>query len=632
MKEKAKRPDVRERLLERKNVSNTVVKTTLNSRLCPKWSVDGKMVFQNELNKWIKSTSEIVYRGGLIWNRLLLHCLTYHKELPPIDQSLFTGIFLSKLKVLNKKSSGSQLIDDFVESEFYDYPKITRQRGDCQAIAIAAKKYLTAFNNSLIYPFKNRQKNFVYKWCDKNNVVEEHRYLVLFAINGWNSKKESQKIPSSPPVLNFIKSQRDILGNPTNLTETYLKKNSIRVLNYYYQINQYYTKIQEGNKFTLAPVSKLKLHSLGIDNTVLYEMLQNVIKKHPTLVPEQIKTDVSSGSVNIHTWRSIFDFTGLRENRKFDNQVETDSVSASFYFKYNKKWVQQAKKRKNKKRRQKESRVIAIDPGRTNIIYGVDMSSNKTYKLTRKQYYRETGMTKRFKHVQHCMLPIQPIHKKLTQIPIRSISDKNWYEYQQTITRHYEKLWAVKSRKTLLRYDFRVYTLKQKALDRFLSSFQVEGELRPIIAYGGARMNPTGKGELSVPVKYVFDRCRNKYETQIEDESFSTAMHHECQKRTSSVMDGESRRTIRGLRWCETCRKLVHRDRNACFNIAASFAATTRPKYLTRASKATQERPKTHVLPRGSLVKRYDAGSGVPTVSAITMGFRDGGLQVGVKS
>jgi hypothetical protein len=41
--------------------------------------------------------------------------------------------------------------------------------------------------------------------------------------------------------------------------------------------------------------------------------------------------------------------------------------------------------------------------------------------------------------------------------------------------------------------------LKEKCLDQL----GVKGEEKPLIVYGAASMNPSGKGELAVPVKYV---------------------------------------------------------------------------------------------------------------------------------
>jgi hypothetical protein len=45
-------------------------------------------------------------------------------------------------------------------------------------------------------------------------------------------------------------------------------------------------------------------------------------------------------------------------------------------------------------------------------------------------------------------------------------------------------------------------------------------------------MNPSGKGELAVPVKYVYEKWKRKYETIRVDERNTTEMHHKCEERT----------------------------------------------------------------------------------------------------
>jgi hypothetical protein len=125
--------------------------------------------------------------------------------------------------------------------------------------------------------------------------------------------------------------------------------------------------------------------------------------------------------------------------------------------------------------------------------------------------------------------------------------------------------------------------LKEKCLDRFFNQFQEKGEERPIIAYGAANINPTGKGELSVPIRYVYDKCSQKYKTIKVDERNTTLMHYKCQKPTIGVENDKG--NIRGLRWCSICRELVSRDQNACKNIALIYESTERPNYLSETFK-----------------------------------------------
>jgi hypothetical protein len=63
--------------------------------------------------------------------------------------------------------------------------------------------------------------------------------------------------------------------------------------------------------------------------------------------------------------------------------------------------------------------------------------------------------------------------------------------------------------------------LKEKCLDQL----GVKGEEKPLIVYGAASMNPSGKGELAVPVKYVYETYKRKYETIQVDERNTIKMH-----------------------------------------------------------------------------------------------------------
>jgi hypothetical protein len=92
--------------------------------------------------------------------------------------------------------------------------------------------------------------------------------------------------------------------------------------------------------------------------------------------------------------------------------------------------------------------------------------------------------------------------------------------------------------------------LKEKCLDQFLNQLGVKGEEKPLIVYGAASMNPSGKGELAVPVKYVYEKCKRKYETIRADERNTTNTHHKCEERTGrSKIQGVHDGVQPAVRW-----------------------------------------------------------------------------------
>jgi hypothetical protein len=175
------------------------------------------------------------------------------------------------------------------------------------------------------------------------------------------------------------------------------------------------------------------------------------------------------------------------------------------------------------------------------------------------------------------------ILESMSKTTTKSIKDVHWYNYQQLIIRNYDNLWSLYATEKRKKDSFTTKRLKEKCLDRFFNQFQKKGEEKPIIAYGAANINPIGKGELSVPVKYVYNKCIQKYKTMKMDERNTTLMHYKCQKPTICVENDKG--NIRGLRWCSFCRELVSRDQNTCKNIALIYESTKRPNYLSETFK-----------------------------------------------
>jgi hypothetical protein len=221
------------------------------------------------------------------------------------------------------------------------------------------------------------------------------------------------------------------------------------------------------------------------------------------------------------------------------------------------------------------------------LITAYDQEKNKYFTLTRKYYYRACGMKSVVKKNNIRNLKLKAVLEAMSQTSTKSIYDLDWYRYQQLVVRHYDELWSIKTTEEQRRENFKVKRLKEKCLDRFLNQFQEKGESKPTLVYGAATINPTGKGELSVPIKYIYDKCSQRYKTIKVDEKYTTIMHFKCKKETCGVI--QDRKNIRGLRWCSTCRELVSRDRNACKNIGLIYRSEKRPEYLSETVNKKKE-------------------------------------------
>jgi len=594
--DRKKRNDVSDRLKNRKNIQERVVCCSINKRLGNNFNDECVFLIKEEINNWVVTVSKITHRLGIIFNRLLLYLIKNNIPLPLFNDSFFNGIALYGMKKSNKQSklNFSSLINDFCSNEFNpnynQYPCIKRNKGDCQAILIASSKYKTNFLTSLNTSFFNRQEIFISQWLFINKIsldMQTKRYI-LYEINNWNYSKKHE-IKFDDKIKRFIIEQRNKLNNPKYLNEEWLKKNPNTVILYYYYLNDYYFKHKLEKRFKLAPLPKIKCHFLTIDNIILKEILNNVLKKanrENISYPSWIKEKIKNKDMCLNIWKSVFNYNGLRRQMTFSNRVETDGVKINFHFQITNKKKNKKTKRKNQK--SKSNRVISIDPGRSNLITAYDNEKDKYFILTRKYYYRACGMKSLVRKNNLLNLKIKGILESMSKTTTKSINDNDWFNYQQIIIRNYDTLWSLYTTEEKKKDSFNTKRLKEKCLDRFFNQFQEKGEEKPIIAYGGAIINPTGKGELSVPIKYVYDKCKQKYKTIKVDEKNTTLMHHKCQKQTIGVENDKG--NIRGLRWCSICRELVSRDQNACKNIRLIYESIKRPNYLSETFKGEKKK------------------------------------------
>jgi hypothetical protein len=96
-------------------------------------------------------------------------------------------------------------------------------------------------------------------------------------------------------------------------------------------------------------------------------------------------------------------YDGLRRTKTFSSRIDTDGTKVCFHFRVTKKVIGEKNKAKNTKQKKKRytrpRRVVAIDPGRVNLIMAYDTSNGKYHRLTRNYYYRACGMKRRTREI-----------------------------------------------------------------------------------------------------------------------------------------------------------------------------------------------------------------------------------------
>ena len=564
-----KRPDVVQRLKDRKGKQERVVKCSLQKVLTEKHLMP-------EIQKWVVTTSKITQKGSLVFNKLLLHCLNRDLNLPDLtDQTLYLQCFNVGSGRLNKSIPS---VKDVWGSYFKDFPKIEKNKGDTQAYVYSSKQYMTNFKTSLVYTFEGRQKHYISKWCKEHSIDKEQCHAIRCAVNRWNCKTEVKD-----EVKDFIMEQQALLGNTEELHLTWLGSHMENVVRYFYHILTYLEQFEDERLFTLAPICSIKSHYLTIDTTVLYEMLKNL--KHVNCEREvfiELKKE---------QFESIFNLKGLCSG-EFGYMVETDGVSACFHFK-----VPSKIKTLGNRALKKEQRVIAIDPGRCNLIYGVEKLEDdklKTYRLTRASYYTKAGMKKFNKKSAGWEKTIEKEELIFRRHSLKTAKEEEWKSFLEDYISVYDALWDCKTKKKWGRERFSVYGLKRKTLDRFFQTMENNENVKPVIAYGAAKFNPNSTHELSAPTTFLSKRCSKHFSMVLIDEYNTTKVCSCCDEKLLPVVkDGLE---IRGLRWCGSflrktksfstkCRTFLNRDLNAALNILRCFESqTNRPQHLSRNS------------------------------------------------
>jgi len=565
-KPRAKRPDKAQKLQSRNGTKTTTVKASFLGRWTPYSTDDVKSIFDELLFGYVSSISQMIVRGSMIANEAILNYLR-EGQIPPISSTFFRQCMVAE--------STDPVINYTIQNEFVDHPEIPRFIGDGFSINYAANLYTTVFDNNLWMPFESRLKGYVKDWVGVNDVDPALTNVIVCRITG-----RTHWLPTVLPqnVWEFIVSERLLLGNPDVLYPESTQSDIL--LRYTFHILEYKRLHGCDHGFSIAPLNKIRRHHVVIDTTVLYVMLSEVFKRLGEESPEWIQeVALLSKEDAIHPyrdfmWERMVDYVGL-SCHTFGHSITTNGVE------FCAKFLRPKTKEKDKELDlptilQKLDptaiiRVISIDPGRTNLITAYDPLYDKFYTLTRRGYY--SAIEGSLDRINKWERQLQDINEMLSEYSLRSSDLETCRGYRRVYFKVYNRLWTARLEKKRAKESFRVYSVKRSVIDRFFMSFMAGGLPKPIIAYGAATMCSGGRGEMSVPVKRVFDACRRFYLTFKVNEHLTTQCHSEVRKRGLA-------KPVRGLKYCLQCHKFVNRDRDASKSINDVCSSTSRPHYL----------------------------------------------------
>ena len=525
------------------------------------------------IDKWVINLSKIVHRGSLIINHFLLYHLENNLDslIPNLNnQNFFYQAFTIGLNGSSDCPKGIKIFKDFYNKYEHLYPKLDRTNGDTQAIRYLSNQYMVNFSNYLFTTFMKRQKIFVYEFGKYKKFDSEQSYAVLCKINNWKCNVDTI---FDDETQNFINSQRKILNiKDEKLDDKYLKNNLNRVLSYQY-IMLFHFEMWESKVFNIAPIYSFGRKFITIDEKILY-----FIMKEANIFKEKQKNFTKD------KFFEVFDIKKLSK-KKLGNIIQTDGISLCVHF-HTPKNVKKELIEKDIIHEENE-RVIGIDPGRTNLIYAVEEKDGKfiSNKLTKKQYYNDSHFTRNKKKVEKLNKQIEELTTEMAKYSSKTSKVSKYDQFLLFLNNNLSKLQEFYLQPKFARAKMDNYIHKNKTVDNFLNKFKIKGEKEPIIAYGAAKFNHTGKNEVAGPTTYLTKKVSKKFKIRYIDEFKTTKCCYDCESELKPMKIGSF--DNRGLKCCDSnkCSKfrLKSRDKNSAKNILRCYKAyPKRPSYLCR--------------------------------------------------
>ena len=578
-KPKRTREDVAQRKKEGAQYQNFVVKASLRGRIAP-YSDPIRVIVGEAIDKYVETVSQMVVRGSMVANEaLLVHLRT--GSMPQLGSTFFRHCMVAE--------SNDPIITGVLREHFGDHPGIQRVAGDWVPLNYAANLLYTNFDNDLWMRFDARFASFVRDWVTRFDFEKDLCASIICHVLG----RSSNKITVLPrEVWDFIDEQKTELRRTEDPFIAERTPSSVLV-RYLFKILLFRETFGLPGRFSIVPISKVKRHHVTIDTTTLHSMTVKVFNSlgedAPRWAQEVALLDMSSAIKEYRhvIWSQLVDYTGLSRH-EFCNSITTDGIQASFHFRRPKVTDSASPTCLSPEARfavgcfaaarDNMERVIAIDPGRVNIIAAYDPVYDQFYTFSRRSYYQP--IKKSLEKIKIWEAHLQGVFNELSMYSLRTSDRDMCIGYRRVYFQQYNRLWSARLHKKRSRESFRIFSVKRSCMDRFLMSFMKGGLPKPTVLYGGAPVSSHGAGELSVPVKAVLQRCRQFYTTVLVNEYLTTKCHSECGARMHPVKNRGSRWSVRGVCYCSVCKRFVDRDRDACKSILQAGMMERRPFYL----------------------------------------------------
>ena len=117
-------------------------------------------------------------------------------------------------------------------------------------------------------------------------------------------------------------------------------------------------------------------------------------------------------------------------------------------------------------------RIVAIDPGRVNLVAALDSSTHKTGRLTRKEYYPKGRINRLNEKTTLWEIPLRGVVSALSKTSIRTSSPSPTYAYRQVIAHNSRTPRASHPRTLLVHHLYKVRVSGRQCGTQHPSRFQ----------------------------------------------------------------------------------------------------------------------------------------------------------------
>lgn len=310
-----------------------------------------------------------------------------------LPQEIFTQTFIRQLLLGTESAKKpSPIIEQFHECHPQLLLEGRRQLGDRNIYSAGATQYLTNLKNALRTELDDRIKIA----CRRDNTLQSDDVKVVFyLIHGWQLPPSfGCCLPLSRTATDFVSIHRRMLGleETTKVDDRWLSDDSNlpHMLRYNVFLNVVYQSM-DSTLFNIVPVCNIRAHFIRIDTSVLYGILREV-----GVISQSMSASLFDQLRDVF-WFDTFDFRKIKTSRSnFGWSVTTDGISLCTTFEKEAEALPVGSSPSSPTYvPTSNDKVVGNDPGRVNIYFmaAIDNGKTKVAKLTRRQYYTESGCT-----------------------------------------------------------------------------------------------------------------------------------------------------------------------------------------------------------------------------------------------